>query len=348
MTIDRLHPALPPTHKQHERNEMKIFTYKSDEGVRTGIVLSRYKSGADINKLNLQRTGYENNILSSMQNIIDSGEFALNELRLNLEFALKHAKSIDLLPLNEIEYLPPLPNLIKLRCFSVYEKHMKQSLNAFVNAKLGKLGLFLNKLFRFAKIPKIFYQKPLYYKGNHTAINGHKCNIEWPSFDEPMMDYELELGVVIGKAGKDINVSEVKDYIWGYTVFNDFSARKTLIQEVLKGMSGPLKGKDFDGSNSFGPWIVTADEIEKPQNLAMKVMVNGVLKGSSNTSQMHWSIEQCISEASKGETLVAGELISTGAAGNGTGIESWSFLKPDDEVVLEIEGIGYLSNKILK
>jgi 2-keto-4-pentenoate hydratase/2-oxohepta-3-ene-1,7-dioic acid hydratase in catechol pathway len=109
-----------------------------------------------------------------------------------------------------------------------------------------------------------------------------------------------------------------------------------------------LSGKDFDGSNSFGPWIVTADEIENPQHLAMKVIVNDKLKGSSNTSQMYWSIEQCISEASKGETLVSGELISTGAAGNGTGIESWEFLKVGDEVVLDIEGIGRLSNKIIK
>ena len=325
---------------------MKLFTYKSGEDIRTGMVIDKHDSGVDLNELNLIRTGSENEMFDSMQNIIDSGDHALSELRHNLEFALKNINFVDLLPLDEIEYLPPLPNLVKLRCFSVYEKHMKQSLNALVNAKLGKIGGGLNKIFGFAKVPKIFYQKPLYYKGNHTAISGHKHTISWPSFDEPMLDYELELGVVIAKPGKDINASEANNYIWGYTVFNDFSARKILIDEVLKGVSGPLKGKDFDGSNSFGPWIVTADEVERPQNLAMKVTVNGVLKGSSNTSQMYWSIEQCISEASKGETLVAGELISTGAAGNGTGIEGWNFLKPNDEVVLEIEGIGRLSNKI--
>jgi 2-keto-4-pentenoate hydratase/2-oxohepta-3-ene-1,7-dioic acid hydratase in catechol pathway len=327
---------------------MKLFTYKSGEDIKTGVVFNNSIHGVDINTLHLSRTGKESETLRTMQNIIDAGEYALNELRDDLAFGLENIDNLDLLSLDQIEYLPPLPNLRKLRCFSVYEKHMTQSLNAFVSAKLGKLGLFLNKIFGFAKIPKIFYQKPIYYKGNHTAINSHKSHVNWPTFDEPMLDYELELGVVIGKSGKDIPVSEAKNYIWGYTVFNDFSARKILIEEILKGPSGPLKGKDFDGSNSFGPWIVTADEIENPQNLAMKVSVNNVLQGSANTSEMHWSIEECISEASKGETLVVGELISTGAAGNGTGIERWEFLKVGDEVVLEIEGIGYLSNKINK
>jgi 2-keto-4-pentenoate hydratase/2-oxohepta-3-ene-1,7-dioic acid hydratase in catechol pathway len=163
-----------------------------------------------------------------------------------------------------------------------------------------------------------------------------------------MMDYELEMALVIGRKGKDIAAKDAQKYIWGYTVFNDFSARERLIEEVMKGKVGPLKSKDFNTGNSLGPWIVTADEISNPQNLAMKVRVNGELKGEANTSEMNFSISELIQEASEGEFIIPGEIIATGAAGDGTGIESWSFLKPDDVIQLEIDEIGVLENQIIK
>lgn len=161
------------------------------------------------------------------------------------------------------------------------------------------------------------------------------------------MDYELELGVVIARSGKDIPESEALGHIFGYTCFNDFSARDRLLLEMGKLKAGLLKSKDFDTGNAMGPWIVTADEVIDPQNIAMRVYVNDQLKGESNTSEMYWSIAQQVSKASEGETLYPGEFIATGAASNGCGIESWSFLNVGDEVTLEIDGIGRLSNRLV-
>jgi len=161
------------------------------------------------------------------------------------------------------------------------------------------------------------------------------------------MDYELELGLVIGKSGKDIAEEQALDYVFGYTCFNDFSARDRILLEMGKLKVGMLKAKDFDTGNAIGPWIVTADEIQDPQSLSMRVYVNDDLKGEANTSEMLWTIRQQIAKASEGETLHPGEFFGTGAAGNGCGIERWEFLNLGDEVRLEIDGVGTLSNRLV-
>ena len=161
------------------------------------------------------------------------------------------------------------------------------------------------------------------------------------------MDFELELACVIGKTGINISESDGLRHIFGFTIFNDFSARDTQMEERPLGM-GPMKGKDFDTGNVLGPWIVTTDEIKDPQNLNMQVRVNGERWGGGNSKDLHHSFAKILSFISTSETLHPGEVIASGTVPTGCGLELGRFLKPDDVVELEIEGIGVLRNKIVR
>ena len=161
------------------------------------------------------------------------------------------------------------------------------------------------------------------------------------------MDFELEFGCYIGKPGKDIAKAKARKHIFGYTIFNDFSARDEQAIEMA-GQLGPGKGKDFDNANAMGPCLVTADEIGDPYRLEMKVRVNGEEWGRGNSRDMHWKFEDCIAHASRSETLHAGEFFGSGTVGNGSGLEQMRFLNPGDTVELEVEGIGILRNRIVK
>jgi len=286
-------------------------------------------------------------LMATMQGIIDSGTAGLELIRNALSTAEEGRLDIGILVFSEIDILSPLPMPIKMRCFSVYEKHMNQAVDALLEAKGGKLLKLINKFVPIIRIPKAFYRMPFYYKGNSLSVIGHNQNVVWPSFHEEKMDYELELGLVIGKKGKDIPEERALEYVFGYSCFNDFSARDRILLEMGKLKVGLLKSKDFDTGNAIGPWIVTADEIPNPQNMAMRVYVNGQVTGEANTSEMMWTVSQQIAKASEGETLYPGEFFGTGAAGNGCGIERWSFLDPEDEVTLEIDGVGRLTNRLV-
>jgi 2-keto-4-pentenoate hydratase/2-oxohepta-3-ene-1,7-dioic acid hydratase in catechol pathway len=290
--------------------------------------------------------GGESDYFRSLLDLMEGGPAALELAQKTLEYAEAHFDSPCVTPLAEVRLLAPLPRPVKIRSFSVYEKHMLQSIDALIGSKAGAWAVHLNHALKLIKPPKQFYEAPAYYKGNNTSVIGHGEDIRWPTFAETQMDYELELGVFIGRAGQDIPVNEANPYIFGYTVYNDVSAREQLLKELFKGKLGPLKGKDFQTGNVIGPWIVTADEIKDPYNLGMEVRVNGAVRGRANTGEMHYSIEEMIAHASLGERLVPGEFFGTGAGGNGTGIESWSFLNPGDSIELEIEKIGVLRNRI--
>jgi 2-keto-4-pentenoate hydratase/2-oxohepta-3-ene-1,7-dioic acid hydratase in catechol pathway len=170
--------------------------------------------------------------------------------------------------------------------------------------------------------------------------------VPWPSYTE-RLDYELEFGCYIAKRGKDIPRSRAREHIFGYTIFNDFSARDEQTREMA-GQLGPGKGKDFDNGNAMGPCLVTADEIGDPYRLEMIARVNGEEWGRGNSRDMHWKFEDCIAHASRSETLHPGEFFGSGTVGNGCGLEQLRFLKPGDLVELEVEGIGILRNRVVK
>jgi 2-keto-4-pentenoate hydratase/2-oxohepta-3-ene-1,7-dioic acid hydratase in catechol pathway len=161
------------------------------------------------------------------------------------------------------------------------------------------------------------------------------------------MDFELEFGCYIGKAGCDIAKEKAREHIFGYTLFNDFSARDEQTKEMA-GQLGPGKGKDFDGGNAMGPCLVTADELTDPYRLTMAVRVNGEEWGRGNSSDMHWTFEDCIAHASRAETVFPGEFFGSGTVGNGCGLEQLRFLQSGDTVELEVEGIGILRNRVVR
>ncbi len=183
----------------------------------------------------------------------------------------------------------------------------------------------------------------IFTKATTTANGPYSPIVIYPAISE-QIDWEAELGVVIGKVGKNIRVEEALNYVFGYTVLNDVSARD--LQSRHKQF---FLGKSLDGYCPMGPWIVTADEVADPQQLPIRLRVNGVLKQESNTSMMLVSVRQIIALISQGITLEPGDIIATGTPGGvGFARKPPEFLKAGDVVETEIEGIGLLKNPVVQ
>ncbi len=175
------------------------------------------------------------------------------------------------------------------------------------------------------------------------TVIGPEDEIPWPSYTEKL-DYELELAAIIGKRGKDIAREDARGYIFGYTIWNDVSARDVQTRELPVGM-GPAKAKDWDGSNVLGPCIVTADELDAG-NLRMIVRVNGEVRGEDTSAHMHHTFADMIHYASQAQTLYPGEVFGSGTAAGGSGLELDRWLQEGDVIEMEIEGIGVLHNRV--
>jgi 2-keto-4-pentenoate hydratase/2-oxohepta-3-ene-1,7-dioic acid hydratase in catechol pathway len=159
------------------------------------------------------------------------------------------------------------------------------------------------------------------------------------------LDWEVELAFVIGRGGKNIKPENAMEYVWGYTVANDVSARD--VQVAHGGQF--FKGKSLDGTYPMGPWIVTADEILDPNALSLRCRVNGVTKQNSNTSEFIFKIPELINWLSRGMTLLPGDVISTGTpSGVGLGHKPPEYLKVGDVVECEVEGIGTIRNRVVQ
>lgn len=215
-----------------------------------------------------------------------------------------------------------------LRDFLSFEGHLK---NAF--ARLNR------------PIPDEWYEVPAFYRGMPDTVIGPEEAIPYPFYTEKL-DHELELAAIIGKVGKDVSKEEADSHIFGYTIWNDLSARDTQARELPVGM-GPSKAKDWDGSNVLGPCIATADAVDA-ENLKMSVRVNGETWGEDNSGNMHHKFSDMISYMSQAQTIYPGEVIGSGTAEGGAGIETDRYLKEGDIVEMEIEGIGTLRNTIGK
>jgi 2-keto-4-pentenoate hydratase/2-oxohepta-3-ene-1,7-dioic acid hydratase in catechol pathway len=237
--------------------------------------------------------------------------------------------SSAVLPLGQVQWLAPIDPPVMRDCLA-FEQHLRNTLNALAAA--------MNVA---PRIPDVYYEKPIYYKGNPLTLIGHQQEAPWPDYSS-RMDYELELGFVIGRPGKDLTPEQAKAHLFGITIFNDFSARDIQALE-MQGLLGPAKGKDF--ATALGPWITTADEMDV-HNLTMVARVNGEEWSRGSSSTIMWRVEEIIAYISKAEGLVAGELIGSGTVGGGCGVELGKFLKTGDIVELEVEGIGILRNKM--
>ena len=229
----------------------------------------------------------------------------------------------------------PLPRPPQIRDFLCFEEHLR---NSFEQA-----GRMTGRTF---EIPAVWYEQPIYYKGNRFSVIGPEEEIRWPNYAE-VLDYELELACVIGAAGVDISRDDAAAHIFGFTIFNDVSARDAQMREMA-GQLGPAKGKDFDTGNIFGPWIVTADEIGDPYDLTMTARINGEEWSRGHSGTMHHRFEDVIAFVSRSETLHPGEILGSGTVGTGCGLELGRSLAPGDVIELAIDRIGVLRNRIVR
>ena len=269
---------------------------------------------------------------ATMLALIEGGDAALASARAAAQAWPSHAE----VPLQGARLLSPLPVPQSIRDCLVFEQHLANAMMTWETIT-GRPA---------APIPPLWYQRPSWYKGNRFSFVGHEHDVRWPPYSE-MMDFELELACVIGKQGRDLTRENALDHVFGYTIFNDFSARDVQMQERPLSM-GPMKGKDFDTGNVLGPWIVTPDEIGDPHTLNMQVRVNGERWGGGNSAAMHHKFNDILAFISRSETLYPGEVVASGTVPTGCGLELNRFLKPNDVVELEIERIGILRNRIVR
>lgn len=222
--------------------------------------------------------------------------------------------------------LAPIPRPVRLRDASLFLEHMEAAL-----ARQGR------------PMSPEFYRQIIYYNADHLHIFGPEADVPWPAASNSI-DYELEWACVIGLPGVDISTAGAAAHIFGYTIFNDWSARDLQFAFMEAGL-GPGAGKDF--ANSLGPCIVTSDELPDPYALRMAARVNGITWSSGVTGSMHHTFEDAIRALSADRPLAAGEIIGSGTVLGGCGYELGRELIRGDRVELEIEGIGVLANRVI-
>ena len=219
--------------------------------------------------------------------------------------------------LSEFEILTPIPNPNKIICLAFnYKDHAEEQ-------KLEPP------------------EEPAIVNKPRTALNGTNSEIICPNFVKEL-DYEIELALIIGKKCKNITEQDAMNYVFGYMILNDVSARD--IQEMDKQFT---RAKSFDTFAPCGPWITTKDEIDNPQNLKLLTKVNGTIRQNSTTSNMFIKIPSIISILSKSMTLEPGDIISTGtAAGVALNNPNVPYLKDGDLIEMEIEKLGSITNTV--
>lgn len=325
---------------------MRLVTFQADGSEqRAGALLEADSLVLDLRCALQEVRGGDGAALASVQALIEGGDAALAEARA----LLQRAPAASVRARTDVHLLAPIQPPIQMRDCSCFELHLRQS---FAAARKGRAlrapdpeaALKAMDTRGDERVIATFNRQPIYYKCNRFAAIGTDDDVIWPHYSD-MLDFELEFGFYLGKRAKDVPRERAREHIFGYTIFNDISARDAQSVE-MGGMLGPAKGKDFDTANVMGPCLVTADELPDPYNLEMTARVNGQEWGRGNTRDMRWRFEDVIAHISQSETLHAGEFFGSGTVGNGCGMEQMRFLKPGDVVELEVEGIGILRNRI--
>jgi 2-keto-4-pentenoate hydratase/2-oxohepta-3-ene-1,7-dioic acid hydratase in catechol pathway len=269
--------------------------------------------------------GEPTHYLTSAVRIIEQGP----EVWSNLSDVARAASHLDEMVVDgedpSVSWLCPLDRTSSLRDFLAFEDHVKRAA-----ARRGD------------EVPDYWYEAPIYYKGNHRQLIGPEDECRWPSYTETL-DFELELAMVVGRRGREIPTAEASQFIFGFTVFNDFSARDIQAREMSAWL-GPAKGKDF--ANSLGPCIVTVDEVGAEPDLEMICRVNGEEWGRARSSDARWRWADMISHVSMAEDIYPGDVYGSGTPGGCCGLDQARSLEPGDVVELEIERIGLLRNKV--
>ena len=317
---------------------MKLVTFKYKAGEsRIG-----WLEGDSVVDMNLSHAALPTDMLS----FIDNHEEYFKVIK-SLGAVTPHYK------IEDVELLAPLQNPRSFRDYVAFEEHMLNASKSFGHP-----------------VSEAWYDMPIFYFTNHQAIYGPNDEIMRPE-NETKLDIELEIAVIIGKSGKNISVEDANDYIFGYTIFNDWTAR-TIQKKEMTVPLGPHKGKDF--ANAIGPCIITKDEMEQyrctisreehPDHLTMpkhtadrfdvkmSAKINGATICKGNYKTVHWTFPEMMRRASENNVnLMPGDILGSGTVGWGSLIEN-NFtvhrpLEPGDVVELEIEGIGVLKNRVI-
>jgi len=241
-------------------------------------------------------------------------------------------------PVDEASLRPPILRPPSIRDFYAFEQHVR-------TAREGR-GL---------EMDPDWYELPVFYFTNPAAVRGPGEEIPVPPGCEAL-DFELEVAAVVGEGGSDLSPQGAEAHIAGFMVMNDWSARDLQAREMKQGL-GPAKGKDF--ATTLGPALVTPDELEplrqdKAYNLFMTARVNGREYSRGNLADIHWSFGEMLAYASRGTTLVPGDVIGSGTCSTGCilelslthGGEAYPWLRPGDVVELDVGGLGTISNRV--
>lgn len=318
---------------------MKLVTFKAGDDERLGILVNN-----QVYDLNECEPSLPNNMMAFLQ----AGDAAMQKAR-QVDAQLAD-NQLNVRPVNQFELLAPVPRPASCRDGYAFRQH--------VAAARRNRGVPM--------IPE-FDQYPIFYFTNHQAIFGPGDLYCMPDHFKKL-DFELEAAIVIGKRGKNIPASKADEYIAGYMIMNDMSARTLQMEEMLLNL-GPAKGKDF--ATVIGPWLVTPDELEQLKtdcktghegnafNLEMVCRVNGIEVSRGNVADMDWTFAEIIERVSYGAEIYPGDVIGSGTVGtgcflelNGTGLLNDKNYQPQwlqdgDVVEMEITGLGLLENTII-
>jgi 2-keto-4-pentenoate hydratase/2-oxohepta-3-ene-1,7-dioic acid hydratase in catechol pathway len=331
--------------EKQEETIMKLATFRSGGREKIGLVhrddsrLFDLAAAAD-------RNGKSNPAFASMLQLIDAGSSALDEVQKLFDQRGKDETLSE--NVSGAEILAPIPEPRQIRDGMSFPLHILQAprgqLKLAARAKNDMAELARIEAEPLGELPEVYRKQPIYYITNRFSVRGTNTTVKWPRYSK-VMDYELEFGVFTKNRAANIPASKAKDHIFGYTIFNDFSARDAQRIE-MEGRLGPAKGKSFDGGNVMGPWIVTPDEIGDPYKLKVEARVNGKMRSQGVTEGMLFSFEEIIAHVTKDETLMPGEFIGSGTVGNGCGVELGWFLEHGDTIELDVEKIGVLKNRV--
>ena len=306
---------------------MKLISYKQNGNIKFGAL----KDGK-IYELNAIDSQISDNMLEFLQG-------GKEQLQLAKAAVENESPTIST---EDAKLISPVPNPPSVRDAYAFRQHV-------ATARQNR-GLEM--------IPE-FDEIPIFYFTNHHAIFG-EGDFPVRQRHTEKLDFELECAAVIGKSGRNISIEKADDYTAGFMIMNDLSARVLQMQEMKLNL-GPAKGKDF--GSSFGPWLVTKDELEPYRrsspdgdryDLRMKAFVNNIQVSEDTLANMTWTFAQIIERVSYGVDIFPGDVIGSGTCGtgcflelNGSKITDNQWLNPGDTVSLEIEGLGTLKNKIL-
>jgi len=325
---------------------MRLITYVRDGKESIGAWIDGDRQVVDLAKA-ADQSGAASPAFASMLALIEAGPAALDAAR---ELATQPPPNATF-PSGDCTLRAPLPRPTQIRDCLTFPAHLEGASKAQAERMIAaspdpaRTRAELEASGRLS-LSKSFYDFPVYYISNRMAVSGPDEDVQWPPYSQSI-DYEMEWAAVIGQPCRGVTASEARAYIFGYTVFNDWSAR----DEQMRAMQasavnlGPARGKDFN--NGVGPCIVTADEIDDPYALFMRVRVNGQEVSRGSSSGMHFKFEDLLAFLSEGTTLYPGELICSGTVGGGCAFETGHVLKSSDVIECEVEKIGTLRNRVL-